>query len=72
MVDATVEYALGDDGGIVSLSVNVIVDDDATHEQAAMCMGAAKALTIEAHRLAEAAAAHAPDDASSLTEPPTS
>ena len=72
MVDTTVEYALGDNGGIVSVHVNVIVDDEATEEEAALCVGAAKAISIEAHRLAEVTAAHAPDDASSLTEPPTS
>lgn len=68
VVDATVEYTLGEDGATASLSVNVIVDEDATAEQAALCVGAAKALSIEAHRTAEAMAARAPDDASSITE----
>jgi hypothetical protein len=68
VVDATVKYELGADGGTASIEVNIIVDDEATPDEAALCVGAAKALSVEAHRLAEAMATRAPDDASSLTE----
>jgi len=70
MVDVTVEHDLGEDSGIVALRCNVVVDDDATPENAAIAVAAAKATMQQAQWFAEAYNSRpaVPDDLSELSE----